>query len=237
VWLVAAVTTAFAAAEVGALWAPVALAQNTPQITADAQQAVRGQTIREYADVSGQPLHLFHSFTVIVRRPDRLAVDVTGDDGIARIVYDGKQLTLYRAEANKYATIPATGSIGDMLRTAASRLGVDFPLADLLAEGPGTGFLDGITSGRVVGNTNIGGVPCLHLFFIRSPGIELELWVQSREPTVPRRLIATYRPLPGEPRFIAEMGDWKLGLHPPDSDFEARLPSGATKVEIERKNP
>jgi hypothetical protein len=77
----------------------------------------------------------------------------------------------------------------------------------------------------------------MHLFFTQPSGIELELWVQSREPSVPRRLIATYRPLPGEPRFIAAMGDWKLGLHPPDSDFEARVPSGATKVEIEQKNP
>jgi hypothetical protein len=228
-----------------------ALAQNAPQIAPEAQQAVeamgktlaaegfsfRDLTIREYADASGQPLHIFHSATVVVRRPDRLAVDVNGDDGASRIVYDGKQLTLYSAGSNRYATMPATGSIEDVLRMAASKMGMDFPLADLLAEAPGKAFLNGITTGYVVGNVNIRDVPSTHLFFIQPPGIELELWVQSKEPAVPRRLIVTYRSLPGEPRFIAVMGDWKLGLHPPDGEFEFQVPSGATKVEIEKEKP
>jgi hypothetical protein len=44
-------------------------------------------------------------------------------------------------------------------------------------------------------------------------------------------LVVTYRSLPGEPRFIAEMSDWKVGLNPPDSDFAFTPPNGATKIE------
>lgn len=228
-----------------------ALAQNAPQIASEARQAVeamgktlasqgfsfREQTIREYTDANGQPLHIFHSAMVVVRRPDRLSVDVSGDDGASRITYDGKNLTLYGAGANRYASVPASGKIEDVLRMASSRMGMDFPLADLLAEAPGKAFLSGIAMGYVAGSVNIGGVPCLHVFFIQPPGIELELWVQSNETAVPRRLIVTYRSLPGEPRFIAEMSDWKLGLHPPDSDFEFHVPDGATKVELEQEKP
>jgi hypothetical protein len=249
--LVAAIAIAFATAASGGLWAPTARAQNAPQITAEAQQAIdamgkalaaegfsfRAQTIREYSDQSGQPLHIFHSITVTVRRPDRMAADIEGDDGAARIAYDGKQLTIYSAGTNKYATMPATGSIEDMLSMAANKMGMDFPLADLLADAPGKAFLNGISTGRAVGSVNIRDVPSTHLFFIQPPGIELELWVQSKEPAVPRRLIVTYRSLPGEPRFIAVMGDWKLGLHPPDSDFEAHVPSGAIQITIEQEKP
>src|ERR1700757_3052824 len=37
------------------------------------------QTIRVYSDANNQPLHIFHTMKVVVHRPNRLLVDVTGD--------------------------------------------------------------------------------------------------------------------------------------------------------------
>jgi hypothetical protein len=48
---------------------------------------------------------------------------------------------------------------------------------------------------------------------------------------LPRRLIITYRSLPGEPQFVAEMGNWKLGLNSADDVFVVKPPADATKVE------
>src|SRR4029450_9237303 len=48
------------------------------------------KTIRVYLDQSGQPLHIFHTMKVVLRRPDRLAVQVTGDDGSNDLFYDGR---------------------------------------------------------------------------------------------------------------------------------------------------
>ena len=169
---------------------------------------------------------------MVVRRPDRLAVDVTGDDGATKIAYDGKNLTLYSVGANKYAAVPMSGTIEDMLKLASSRMGLDFPLADLLAESPDQAFLSGITSGSVVNTVSVDGVPCLHLFFVQPPGIELELWLEKNDRGLPRRLIVTYRSLPGEPRFIAEMADWKISTHPSDTEFELSVPADATKIEL-----
>jgi hypothetical protein len=191
----------------------------------------RDQTIREYLDADNQPLHIVHNATVVVRRPDRLLVDSVGDDGTTRVTYDGKNLSLYNKESNKYMTIPVPDKIDDMLMEASERLGVDFPLADFLTEAPDKAFLAGITSGSEVNSVLIDGVPCSHLFFTQPPGIELELWVGKKEPTVPLRLIVTYRSLPGEPRFIAELSDWNFTVHPTDADFTFRAPAGATKVE------
>src|SRR4051794_36040962 len=55
------------------------------------QFSFRVRTIREYADGSGQPLHIFHTATVLVQRPDHMRVDVTGDDGVVTLAYNGKE--------------------------------------------------------------------------------------------------------------------------------------------------
>jgi hypothetical protein len=49
---------------------------------------------------------------------------------------------------------------------------------------------------------------------------------------LPRRLIVTYRSLPGEPNFIAEFSDWDFNIHPSDADFTfQRSRRGAGGVE------
>lgn len=188
----------------------------------------RDRTIREYTDENGQPLHIFHTARVLVRRPNRLAVEVDGDDGTIKIADDGKTLTIFNPKANRYATASAPGTIQQTLRTAGERLHMDFPLADFLADKPGEAFLQGVMFGYVVGLSG----PYTHLFFLQPPGIELELWV-DRQHALPHRLVATYRSLPGEPRFIAEMSDWRMNLHPSDAAFELKLPANAIKVAVE----
>ena len=188
-------------------------------------------TIREYADPNGQPLHIFHEADVVVRRPDRFLAAITGDDGASKAVYDGKNLVIYNQTANKYARLPITGSIGTMLAEASKRMGMDFPLADFLADDPGKAFLAGITTGNVVNTVDIDDIPTLHMFFTQPPGIELELWAE-KESGLPRRLIVTYRSIPGEPRFIAELEDWKTGIDITDDSFTFQPPEGATQIDL-----
>jgi hypothetical protein len=40
--------------------------------------------------------------------------------------------------------------------------------------------------------------------------------VVENDQSLPRRLIVTYRSLPGQPNFIAEFSDWNLNIHPSD---------------------
>ena len=118
-----------------ALTSSVAWAREKPQITPEAQNAVQAmgktlasggfsfheQTIREYTDANGQPLHIFRSANVVVRRPDRLAVDATGDDGATEVVYDGKTLTLYSVDTKRYATLAASGPLGQYVPLPPAR--------------------------------------------------------------------------------------------------------------------
>src|SRR5262245_8679747 len=59
-------------------------------------------TIRQF-EKDNLPLHVFHSAQVLVRRPDRLMVHITGDDGQTQIAYDGTTLTLFGVTVNKYS--------------------------------------------------------------------------------------------------------------------------------------
>jgi hypothetical protein len=86
-----------------------------------------------------------------------------------------------------------------------------------LSEAPNKAFLTGVTSGGIVDTVTIDGARYDHLFFSQPPGIELELWLSKNGPSLPRRLVVTYRSLPGQPNFIAEFSDWNFNIHPADA--------------------
>ena len=212
--------------------ASAALLRMGQSLRAD-QFSFQAQTIRVYADPNGEPLHIFHTVKVTVHRPNRMLAEVSGDDGSSKLAFDGKTAIIYSAAHNKYASIPVPeGTIEAMMKEAVGRLGVDFPLADLLSEAPTKAFLTGVTSGRIVNTVTIDGAPYDHLFFSQPPGIELELWLSKSEQALPRRLIVTYRSLPGQPNFIAEFSDWNFNIHPADAEFVFQPPAGAEQVAL-----
>jgi hypothetical protein len=197
------------------------------------QFSFQSRTIRVYTGANGEPLHIVHTDKITVHRPNRLLVDRTGDDGVSKLVFDGKTAIVYSAANKKYASIPVPeGTIAGLLKEAVGRLGIDFPLADFFTDAPDKAFLTGVTEGTVVNTVTIDGVPCLHMFFVQPPGIELELWVEKNDQSLPRRLIVTYRTLAGEPNFIAEFSDWNFNIHPPDADFAFQPPADATQVQV-----
>jgi hypothetical protein len=211
--------------------ASAAVAQMGKSLLAD-QFSFQAQTLRVYADTNGELLHIAHSMKVTVHRPDKLLIEVTGDDGSTKLSYDGKTVVLFGAETKRYSSLSVPNTIQGMMKEVMGRLGVDFPLADFLTDNPDKSFLFGVTSGGEVNTVTIDGVPCRHLLFIQPPGIELELWVEKNERSLPRRLIVTYHNLPGQPNFVAEFSDWDFSIHPSDADFTFQAPAGATQVAL-----
>ena len=103
----------------------------------------RSHTVRAYVGSNGELLHIAHTAKIVVRRPDRLLVDATGDDGATKMLYDGKTLVVYDVTQKQYASVPAPGNIDAMLDLAENRMGADFPLADLLSGNPEKSVLAG----------------------------------------------------------------------------------------------
>jgi hypothetical protein len=192
----------------------------------------KAKTMRVYQDSDGDFLHIVHNISVLAVRPDKIAVTATGDDGTIKLVYDGQQVSVLDAVDNKYAQVPMTGSLQHMFDQVSERLGVEFPLADLFGDDPTQSFLTGVNSGKEVDTDRIDGAPCRHLFFTQSGATELELWVENNDRAVPRRLVITYRALPGTPNFVAEFSDWNFQNRPSDAEFAFQPPEGAAKVDV-----
>jgi len=191
----------------------------------------KARTIRVYQDSSGDFLHIGHTINVIARRPDRLAINVTGDDGASKLLYDGKEVSAIDETDKKYIQVAMSGDLDKVMDEVSERLHTDFPLADFLTSDPAKSFLTGVISGKEVGTVTIDDTPCRHLFFTQSGGTELELWVENNDRALPRRLVVTYRALPGQPNFIAELSDWNIGVKAADATFQFQPPPGATRVD------
>jgi hypothetical protein len=212
--------------------AVVALGQMSKTLQAK-QLSFVARTLRAYAGPNGQLLHIGHTIKTVLSRPDRVMVDVTGDDGTSKLVYDGKNLVIYVAAQKKYASTPLTGGIDKALDFAEERSGNDFPLADLLANDPGESLLAGVTSGGPVGTATIDGVACRHFFFVQAfEDLEWEIWLEDNDRALPRRVVVTYRSIPGRPIFIAELSNWDFPAQIADSDFEFKPPADVTRVEL-----
>jgi hypothetical protein len=224
----------------------VAATAPTPAISEDARSALaqmgtalrakefsfHAHTIRVYENQGKEQLHIVHDFEATVRRPDRLLVAGTGDDGPRKLIYDGSNVVFALGDGKTYATLPVPNTIQQMMQVVMGRFGVDFPLADFLTEAPDKAFLTGVTAGREVDTVTIDGIPCRHLVFSQPPGIELELWLE-KDRGVPRRLIVIDYALPGSPNFVAEMSNWNFGVHPADADFTFTPPEDAKQVDFD----
>jgi len=201
------------------------------------QFSFRARTLRVYADAGGKFLHIAHTLKVLVRRPDRLRVDVEGDDGATQLYYDGTTAVVYGLEKKAYVSIPVPSTIEKMMDEATRRMGVEFPLADFLSDNPGKALLSDVTASEAAPDVTIDGVLCRHLLFAQPPGVELELWLEKTGQALPRRLVVTYRSIKGQPNFIAEFSDWNFTVAPTDADFAFKPPEGAKQVEVTAANP
>jgi hypothetical protein len=197
------------------------------------QFSFTSRTLRAYAGPNGELLHIAHATKILIRRPDKVSADIAGDDGTVELRYDGQNLVLYAVEQKQYATTPAPGGIDKALDALEAQTKVDFPLADLLGDDPGKSLLEDVTSGGQVGTATIGGTPCRHYFFVQAgEDLEWELWLEDNDRALPRRVVITYRSLPGLPRFLAELSDWNFSPTVADGDFTFKPPPGVTQVEL-----
>ncbi|CAN7650935.1 DUF2092 domain-containing protein [Rhizobium sp. LjRoot258] len=194
--------------------------------------SITARTISVYLDEFGQPLHIFHTMKIAVRRPDRIAVEFTGDDGKHDLFYDGKAASVFYPDSKKYMMIPASGDIPSAIDDVTEKLDLDFPLGVLFGGSPDKVLLGDAGAAWQVGTATVDGIECRHLLFSQKSGIDVELWVENNSAATPRRLIVTYPLLQGRPRFIAEFTSWKTQPPLSDAEFTFEPPVGAKKIDL-----
>jgi len=168
---------------------------------------------------------------VALRRPDRLASDVSGDALNRSVWYDGKTITALNREQNVYAALAVPATIDGALDAALERSGMVIPVADFLYADVHARLMGSVERGVYVGIHEAAGVPCHHLSF-EQPTLDWQLWIDAGPDPLPRKLLIVYKAEEGVPQYAVTIRKWNLKAVLPEGLFHFAAPPGATRVEI-----
>ncbi|HUO04466.1 MAG TPA: DUF2092 domain-containing protein [Candidatus Binataceae bacterium] len=196
---------------------------------------VRSRSTAEVPAKTGQYVTLFGTSDVILEKPNKLYVHVTGEVPNFDFYYDGKQVTAYAPKNNVYSVIGAPPTIDATLDFVEAKTGIHFPSAYVMSTDPYDTLTKGVTSAFVVGSDTVDGVPCKHLAF-RVPGANWEIWIESNENALPRRLAVTYTKVRNFPRALVEYSRWHLLPKVPAGRFVFKKPHDAKQIEFRARD-
>lgn len=204
-------------------------------ITAAKSYMFRGEITTEGALPGGQRLEYAGTVQAAVRRPDHAWIKVETEDGRRSDWYDGKTFTHLDLAANAYASWPAPPTINELFDKMKEKLGFLPPMAPLMRQHEENEVLKSLTSGFYVGEAVVRGSACSHVAFSQEK-LDWQLWVDNVVPVV-RRIVITYKTLPGKPQYAVTFTDWDFNATLPDSVFAFDPPPGATRAEFEIVTP
>ena len=203
------------------------------------QFLLKGHKTTDVVDESGQKLQFSSSFEVSLKRPDHIFASQTDDDGIRHYFwYDGKSATMYDEGKKVYGKIRVPETIDDMLDYLETVMKFPFPLADLFYNDL-SHLSDSPLSGKFVDVSYLEGVACDHLAF-RGESVDWQLWVDRGEKPFFRKIVLTYKELPGEPQLSARLSEWDIEPSFSDTLFQFSVPEGARQIQVlgsKRSNP
>lgn len=198
------------------------------------QLSLEARVLVDEVTETGQKLQFGKVMKVVLRRPDRVAADITGDRQNYRFVFDGSTILLFDPKAREYSMIrDVPHSVDGMLDFLAEKYGIATPLADLLFSKPYESFCSRVRAGVYLGEHMVDSTPCHHLAF-RTDAVDWQIWLDATPGAgrLPRKLVITYKQTPTQPQFIAVLDKWDLKAAISDDAFQTTPPAGATQLEL-----
>ena len=168
---------------------------------------------------------------VALRRPDRLAGDVTGDTLNRSFTYDGRVFTISDRVHHTYTRLSVPPTLDEALDSVFERADMVIPLADFLYDDPYLRMTEGILRGAYLGIHQAAGVDCHHVAFEQDT-VDWQLWVDAGERPLPRRLVITYKTEHGVPQYAVTFHEWNLEPVLPDELFVLEIPEDAREVSV-----
>ena len=207
------------------------LKKATDYLTGLKQFTLKAVLVEDVVQESGQKLQFSSTLKAFAKRPSRLCGSRVRDDGsIRRIWYDGKTFTLYDESENVFGQIPVPGTIDKMLDYLETIVRDPRPLADFFYNDLSY-LVDLPLSGMYAGISYLDGTACDHLAF-RGGTLDWQFWVDRGEKPLFRKIVITYRELPGEPQFMANIVEWDTQPRLSDDLFHFIPPEGARRIHI-----
>ncbi len=181
---------------------------------------------------SGQMIQLSDTTKITVSRPDKILAQSTGDTNNEHVWYDGKNLSVLSPEQNNYATVDVPNTIDEMMDYVVEKYGAAIPLADLVISDPYKSATQHVRSGTYLGLHYVRDLKCHHLAF-RQEGFDWQVWIEVGDKPLPRKLVITYKELPGHPQFTAVFDKWDMSPRLSKNLFTFKVPRKAKRIEME----
>jgi hypothetical protein len=168
---------------------------------------------------------------VMLRRPDRLAGDATGDAVHRSFYYDGRSFSALDKEQNVWASGTVPPTIDEALDWVFEQTGTVIPLADFLYADVYSRLMESVERGVYLGIHDVDGVPCHHLSFEQAT-IDWQIWIDAGRDPLPRKLVIAYKTEDEVPQYSVTIRKLNLAAKVPDHIFRFEPPSGATRIEV-----
>ena len=180
---------------------------------------------------SDQKLGLASSGAVTLSRPDKVRTTRSGGFVDVETNFDGKTLTLFGKDANKYTQVDIPGTVDHLVDELKDKYGLPLPAADLLMTNSYDELMQGVYNFKDLGSGVINGVECDSLAF-RKDDVDFQIWVAQGEQPYPCRLTITSSQVAGGPEYSVQVRDWKTGDAVMADDFSFKTPPNAEKIDV-----
>lgn len=169
--------------------------------------------------------------TVYMQKPDKLTIEYVTDIGGYKIWYTGGQATILSLPTNDFSLTPLPGSIDRALSKLLEEYNFAPALSEFLFINTFREMTENVISGAYFGTSRVFGTNCNHLAFVQN-NIDWQIWIDAGRRPIPRKLVITYKNMPGSPQFIAILKDWVTDKPITGYAFKADIPNINSRVDM-----
>jgi hypothetical protein len=187
---------------------------------------VRAEITNEIVLTDGQKVQVAKTANLLARLPDRLMVDIDGDDGAKIYFYNGKEFSIFAKDLGYYASVPAAPTLKEVANNLEDKYGVEIPLADLFLWGDNDAA--NLKSAIDIGASGVDGITCEHYAY-RQDGLDWQVWIEKGSHPLPLKLVLTTTTDEARPQHQSSL-KWNLAPSYDESAFTFDPPEGAHKI-------
>lgn len=187
--------------------------------------------VLEVVTDEGQVIGLASSDDFSLNRPDKIHASRHGGFASVEMNFDGKTLTVFGKNANKYAQIEIPGSTDNLIDQLKNTYHVPLPAADLVLSNASGVLLQDVIDVKDLGSGVINGIECDSLAF-RTEEVDWQIWIAQGETPYPCRYVITSKLIANGPQYVVQTRNWRTGSQVAKRNFTFRNTSDAEKVEL-----
>jgi len=206
------------------------LKQMSDNLSSAKEYTVRVESSSDFTNDTGEILKLHRTVFINLKRPDKIMVEMQGDNGHKQLYYNGSEAVLFHHNYGLYSIVNAPGTVDSTLDLLAEVYDLQIPASDFAYSNPYEVLMEYVKGGKYYGYSLINGAPCHHLYFTQDE-IDWQVWLEDNDQLTPRKFLINFKKDEGSPQFTAYFYDWNFSPSLSDEIFNFTPPDGTREIE------